>query len=67
MDILKTPIFLSSSFSPDVIILPYLEIWIQVNKHFKAFFKIPRVFVVMRVTTTKSTAVHDYQLESCFT
>ena len=23
--------------------------------------------MVMGVTTTKSTAVHDYQLESCFT
>ena len=34
-DILKTPVFLSSSFSSDVIILPYLEIWIQVNKHFE--------------------------------
>ena len=30
------------------------------------FFEIPRVFVVTGVTTTKSTAVHNYQLESGF-
>ena len=33
----------------------------------KNFFAIPCVFVVMGVTTTKSTAVHNYQLETSFT
>ena len=31
------------------------------------FFEIPYMFVVAGVTTTKSTAVHNYQLESGFT
>ena len=31
------------------------------------FLEIPHVFVVMGVTTTKSTAVHNYRLESGFT
>ena len=31
------------------------------------FFEIFHVVLVMRVTTTKSTAIHNYQLESGFT